>query len=92
MFKHLLGVCDRYNATQVQTLRMSVTGKSRHSRLAEEAETLEDLLSNLKCHIGRIHSSVFHVDMIKLVSARPQWHGASVNVHVYKQSECQKGV
>ena len=71
-------------------MRMSVTGKSRHARLAGEAKTLEDLLSNLKCHIGRIHSNVSQVDMIKLVSARPQWHGASVNVHVDKQSECQR--
>ncbi len=74
----------------MQTVRMSVTGKSRHAGLAEEAKTLEDLLLNLKCHIGRIHSSVSQVDMIKLVSARPQWHAASVNVHVDKQYVCQR--
>lgn len=56
MFKHLLGVCDRHDATQVQTPRMTVTGKSRH---AKKAKALEDLLSNLKCHLGRIYSSVW---------------------------------
>lgn len=58
-----------------------------HARLAEEAKTLKDLLSNLKCHTGRIYSSVSHIDIIKIVSARPQWHGASVEIHVDKQSE-----
>ena len=56
------------------------------------AENLKDLPLKLNCHIGRIHSSASHLDMIKLVSARPQWHGASVNVPVYKQSECQRCV
>ena len=56
MFKHLLGVCDRHDATQVQTPRMTVTGKSGH---AKKAKALEDLLSNLKCHLGKIYSSVW---------------------------------